>query len=78
MGVTVDREKVVSKLKLLVSEFGIPVEEAERTVTNELMREYNLTGPGSQSGNDSELKEISDCQPDEQKLYLCPFLRQLP
>jgi len=64
-GVTVDREKVVSKLKLLVSEFGIPVEEAERTVTNELMREYNLTGPGSQSGNDSELKEISDCQPDD-------------
>lgn len=61
-GVTVDREKVTTKLNLLVSEFGIPVLEAERTVTNELIREYNL---GGRSPSAPEYTEIKDLIPGE-------------
>jgi replication factor A1 len=64
-GVRVDREKVASKLNLLVSEFGIPVSEAERTVTNELMREYRLTGTGGGGGQAPELHRIGDLVPGE-------------
>jgi replication factor A1 len=61
-GVTVDREKVTTKLNLLVREFGIPVLEAERTVTNELIREYNL---GGRSPSAPEYTEIKDLIPGE-------------
>ncbi len=61
-GVTVDREKVRSKLTLLVEEFGIQIEEAERTVTNELLREHNLFTPPS-SGQ--EERAISDVTPGD-------------
>jgi len=61
-GVTVDREKVRSKLTLLVEEFGIQIEEAERTVTNELLREHNLFTPAS-SGQ--EERAISDVKPGD-------------
>lgn len=61
-GVTVDREKVRSKLALLVEEFGIQMEEAERTVTNELMREHNLSTPAS-SGQ--EERAIANVTPGE-------------
>jgi replication factor A1 len=63
-GVSVDPEKVASKLNLLVSEFGIPVNEAERTVTNELMREYKLTGTGG-GGQAPERHDIADIVPGE-------------
>ena len=61
-GVSVDREKVTKKLQLLVSEFAIPVEEAERTVFNELVREYNL---GSSSPQKPEHIEIRNLAPGE-------------
>jgi replication factor A1 len=61
-GVSVDREKVIKKLQLLISEFAIPVEEAERTVFNELVREYNL---GSSSPQKPEHIEIRDLAPGE-------------
>lgn len=57
-GVTVDREKVTSKLNLLVEEFGIQLEEAERTVTNELMREYNLGGGTAQPPEYTDIKAL--------------------
>ncbi|KQC03051.1 MAG: nucleotide-binding protein [Methanoculleus sp. SDB] len=58
-GVSVSREKVGSKLNLLISDFGIPPEEAERVVTNELMREYNLS-PSSGGGGQVQQREIRD------------------
>ncbi len=57
-GVAVDREKVAAKLNLLVSEFGIQLEEAERTVTNELLREYNLAGGPAQSPEHTEIGNL--------------------
>ncbi|MDD3406623.1 MAG: nucleotide-binding protein [Methanomicrobium sp.] len=59
-----DIEKIQSKLNLLVSDFGIPVEEAERTVTNEFIRELNLN---NQSGNrgSQDTAEISDINPGD-------------
>jgi replication factor A1 len=59
-GVSPDREKVATKLNLLVEEFGIPLGEAERTVTNEMMRELGLgTGRPAASASD-EPKRIAD------------------
>lgn len=63
-GVSVSREKVAGKLNLLISDFGIPLEEAERVVTNELMREYNLS-PSSGGGGQVQQREIKEVQPGE-------------
>lgn len=63
-GACVERERVVSKLNLLVQEFCIPVDEAERTVTNELMREYGLNSPVQSSGP-SEVKPLGDVTVNE-------------
>ncbi|NYT05665.1 MAG: nucleotide-binding protein [Methanomicrobiales archaeon] len=63
-GATVPREKISGKLNLLVSEFGIPLEEAERVVTNELMREYNLS-PSSGAGAPAGQRAIRDLQTGE-------------
>lgn len=52
--VLVENEKIESKLKLLITDFGIAPEEAERMVTNELMREYGLSGPSQQSSSASQ------------------------
>ena len=63
-GACVERERIVSKLNLLVQEFCIPVDEAERTVTNELMREYGLNSPVQSSGS-SEVKPLGDVAVNE-------------
>ena len=52
--VLVENDKIESKLKLLIDDFGIAPEEAEKMVTNELMREYGLSGPSQQSSSDSQ------------------------
>ena len=41
------RKKIEGKLRRLVDEFGVQPSEAERSVTNELAKEYNLPAPGS-------------------------------
>jgi len=61
-GVTPDRGRIASKLKLLVHEFSIPIEEAERTVTNEMMREYRLDIP-TRSGGSDELTPVGSAKP---------------
>lgn len=49
-----DKASIESKLTRLVNEFGVPPAEAERTVLNELAREFSITtfqaasGPGDQ------------------------------
>ena len=68
-GQTVDKKKVEGKLRRLVDEFGVLPGEAERSVTNELLREFNLpiaspsggSGPGGGTGQ----KKIADAVPGE-------------
>ena len=61
-GVEPDREKIESRLRRLVEEFGVNVTEAERTVTSDLAREYDLTGFGS---NSTELRPINEIAPGD-------------
>ncbi|MBP2133423.1 replication factor A1 [Methanomicrobium sp. W14] len=58
----VEKERILSKLKLLVSDFGIPAEEAERTVTNEFLREQNLSSTGRQN---QDVSKIADANPGD-------------
>ncbi|WP_054847881.1 nucleotide-binding protein [Methanoculleus chikugoensis] len=59
-GAQPDRQKIESRLRRLVEEFGVNVDEAERTVTGDLAREYNVTGIGSSS---TELRPIHEIVP---------------
>ncbi len=52
-GQTPDVKKIEGKLRRLVDEFGVQPSEAERSVTNELAKEFNLPGPGS-GGSDRQ------------------------
>ncbi|ABN58277.1 MULTISPECIES: nucleotide-binding protein [Methanoculleus] len=61
-GAQPDRQKIESRLSRLVEEFGVNVDEAERTVTADLAREYNVTGVGSSS---TELRPIHEIVPGE-------------
>jgi len=63
-GVTPDRQKIESRLKRLVEEFGVNPVEAERTVLNDLAREYKIStvAGGSQP---QEKRQISEIVPGE-------------
>ncbi|OPY39183.1 MAG: replication factor A [Methanoregula sp. PtaU1.Bin051] len=43
----IDVKKIEGKLKRLVEEFGVQLAEAERSVTNELAKEFNIPGIGT-------------------------------
>jgi ssDNA-binding replication factor A large subunit len=68
-GTEVDPTKIESKLRRLVDEFGVPPSEAERSVTNELAKEFNLptagTGSSGKGGSAAEQKKIADVTPGE-------------
>src|SRR5512137_2446749 len=69
-GQAVDIKKIEAKLRRLVDEFGVPPQEAERSVTNELNKEFNIpvAGPGGssgKSGGSSEQKKIAGAIPGE-------------
>jgi len=59
-----DVQKIENKLKRLVQEFGVQPSEAERSVTNELAKEYNvpLAGAGGavKSSGGTEEKKIAE------------------
>jgi replication factor A1 len=58
-----DRVKIEGKLRRLIEEFGVPPQEAERTVLNELARELSIPdlgpGPGSSAGEERQLCQLS-------------------
>jgi replication factor A1 len=69
-GQAVDVKKIEGKLKRLVDEFGVQPSEAERSVTNELNREFNVPAagapPGSgRTGSGTEQKRIADAVPND-------------
>jgi replication factor A1 len=69
-GQSVDKKKIEAKLRRLVEEFGVQPSEAERSVTNELAKEFNLTGVGTGSGGGGsagakETRSIADIAPGE-------------
>ncbi len=68
-GTEVDPKKIEGKLHRLVNEFGVPPSEAERSVNNELAKEFNLpamaTGGSGKSSGAAELKKIADVIPGD-------------
>ena len=72
-GQTVDPKKIEGKLRRLIEEFGVQPSEAERSVTNELAKEFNLpamgTGGGGSGGGTGSSgmaeKKIADAAPGE-------------
>jgi replication factor A1 len=69
-GHTVDPKKIEGKLRRLIEEFGVQPSEAERSVTNDLAKEFNIpqmgtTGGGGKSGGATEPKKIADVSPEE-------------
>ncbi len=46
----IDVKKIEAKLRRLVEEFGVQPAEAERSVTNELAKEFNIPGIGTGGG----------------------------
>jgi replication factor A1 len=65
----VDLKKIEGKLRRLIDEFGVQPQEAERSVINELNKEFNIPASGSGSsgkpGTGSELKRIADGVPGD-------------
>jgi replication factor A1 len=68
-GTEIDPTKIESKLRRLVNEFGVQPSEAERSVTNELAKEFNLPAAGmgssGKSSSAAESKKIADVSPGE-------------
>lgn len=58
-----DRTKIEGKLRRLIEEFGVPPQEAERTVLNELARELSIpdlvSGPGNATGEEKMLRQLT-------------------
>jgi replication factor A1 len=61
-GIELDQKKVEGKLKRLVEEFGVALAEAERSVTNEIAKEHNLTLPGKSGGKGAPVEPTSICR----------------
>jgi replication factor A1 len=69
-GQAVDVKKIEGKLKRLVDEFGVQPSEAERSVVNELNKEFNIPAAGSpagggRAGSANEQKRIADAAPGD-------------
>ena len=68
-GHAVDIKKIEGKLRRLVDEFGVQPQEAERSVTNELNKEFNIPLAGSAGGrtggSGNEQKTIAGCVPGD-------------
>jgi replication factor A1 len=62
-GKNVDQKQIEAKLRLLIDEFGVPPAEAERTVINELGREYQVQGLAGAVETDRH--EIAELVPEE-------------
>ncbi|MDH7593981.1 MAG: nucleotide-binding protein [Methanomicrobiales archaeon] len=61
-GKKVERSKIESKMRLLVEDFGVNMAEAERTVMNDLAKEYSVNLAGAQN---ADRKEIGALMPGE-------------
>ena len=72
-GQTVDSKKIEGKLRRLIEEFGVQPSEAERSVTNELNKEFNIpamgaggsAGSGGAGSSGTAEKKIADAAPGE-------------
>jgi replication factor A1 len=70
-GHEIDRQKVEGKLRRLIDEFGVQPAEAERSVSNELAKEFNIApatgfgGSAGGAGGANEQKQVADAQPGD-------------
>ncbi len=72
-GQTIDQKKIEGKLRRLIEEFGVQPAEAERSVTNELNKEFNIplggsggsAGSGGAGSSGTAEKKIADAAPGE-------------
>ena len=69
-GNEIDRAKVEGKLRRLIEEFGVQPAEAERSVTNELNKEFNIAPAGPQgspgpAGGATGERKIAEARPGD-------------
>ena len=71
-GQPVDQKKIEGKLRRLIEEFGVQPSEAERSVTNELNKEFNISlmgagsaGSGGAGSSGTAEKKMADAAPGE-------------
>lgn len=57
-GHTADKAKIEGKLRRLIEEFGVPPAEAERTILNELAREFSIPAIGGSPGEEKQLNSL--------------------
>lgn len=61
--ITLDQKQVEGRVRRLVEEFGVHITEAERTVTQDLAREHQVSNLGG--GGSQELRKIAEIRPGE-------------
>ena len=68
-GNEIDRQKVEGKLRRLIEEFGVQPSEAERSVSNELAKEFNIQPAGPHgspgAGGATGEKVIAEARPGD-------------
>jgi len=60
-----DSERIEAKINRLVSEFGVPPAEAERTILQDILKEHGKEMPKPQPSSSSNMMSIADLAPGE-------------
>lgn len=60
-----DSERIEAKINRLVSEFGVPPAEAERTILQDILKEHGKQIPKPQTSSSSDMTRIADLSPGE-------------
>lgn len=60
-----DLERIEAKINRLVSEFGVPPAEAERTILQDILKEHGKQIPKPQTSSSSDMTRIADLSPGE-------------
>lgn len=60
-----DSERIEAKINRLVSEFGVPPTEAERTILQDILKEHGKQMPKPQTSSSSDITPIADLAPGE-------------
>lgn len=64
-GIEPDTDRIATKIHRLVSEFGVPPSEAERTILQDIFKDHGVTIPKPASSSASDTMQILDLKPGE-------------
>lgn len=64
-GIEPDTDRIASKIHRLVSEFGVPPTEAERTILQDIFKDHGVTIPKPAPSSASDTMQIGDLKPGE-------------